>query len=257
MKKRERNPLQHSFDILAIIGAAEEPLAASQIAELMRVHKSTVSRLLTALNDRGLVERDPASLRYRLGPEMIAIAGAALQGNTLSEVAQPVLDDIARETRETVTLSIWNRDHAVDIAVSYGLEQVSYTPKLGLRNPAHCTATGKVFLAAMKPEKRERLLEFPLKKFTVATLTTKKALNACLEEVARTGVAWNKEELSENLCTVAVPVVADADVPRAALGISVPKFRFGAEKRELCVGALKRGAASIAARLTPRNTSTA
>lgn len=248
---RERNPLQHCFDILEIISSSGEPLAMSAIAEALHVHRSTASRLLATLTERGMTARDAVTLRYRLGPGLIALAGAALERNLLAEIARPVLEEVARETREAVALSVWNKDCAVDIAVEPGLELITFSPTLGMRNPAFCTATGRVFLARLPAADRARILGRKLTPYTPATIVDRQALEAALDEVRRTGVAIAIDEFMENLCAVGVPVGKCDEMPVAALVVAVPTFRFSNGKRKCCIDALKRGAAAIAARGLP------
>jgi DNA-binding IclR family transcriptional regulator len=247
-EKRQRNPLQHSFEIMEVLSRSKDALSLHEIANHLAIHKSTVHRLLATLVEQGYLERDRMS-RYALGPGLIALAGAALERNPIAQVAQPILDEIARLTRETVTLSVWNVDHAVDIAVSAGLETITYSPTLGQRNPAHCTATGKVFLASLPQDRLDAYLAKPLKRFTDRTITDPDELRALMVQVRETGLAWNAGEFAEQLSAVAIGVPAnDAETILAAIAVSVPDFRLDDEKRGICVDALRMGAAALSAR---------
>ena len=74
------------------------------------VHKATASRLVATLAERGLVERDPVTEKYRLGFGLIRLAGAAMAGLDLVRTARPILEDLAERTRETVNLGVLSGD---------------------------------------------------------------------------------------------------------------------------------------------------
>lgn len=246
--KRQRNPLQHSFAIMEVLSRSKHALSLHEIANHLAIHKSTVHRLLATLVEQGYLERDRMS-RYSLGPGLIALAGAALERNPMAKIAQPILDEIANATREAVTLSVWNVDHAVDIAMAAGSETITYSPTLGQRNPAHCTATGKVLLAGLPEPKLNAYLDKPLQKYTERTVTDPEALKTLLETTRQTGIAWNYGEFVDQLSAVAVGVLGPDDkTTLAAIAVSVPDFRFDEEKKALCAEALRAGAAALSAR---------
>ncbi len=247
--QRERNPIQHAFGILQAIAESGKALSLAEIADMVDVHRSTVSRLVGTLVEMGFVTRNSDSTRYMLGPSLVALAGAAISHNPLAAVAQPFMDQAAAETRETLTLSIWNRDHSVDIAMSPGFEQITYAPMLGMRNPAHATATGKVFLFHMAEAERRTLLDRPLERLTPGTITGKAALLLSIRQVGSQGHATSMEEFLVHLCGLAVPVLNGRGRLIAVVAVSVPKFRFTEEKQQACIAALKCCAAEISARL--------
>lgn len=89
---------------LELIGEAEE-LGVTELSRRLGVHKATASRLAATLAERGFVERDRVSERYRLGFGLIGLAGAAMAGLDLPRLARPALEELADRTRETVNLA--------------------------------------------------------------------------------------------------------------------------------------------------------
>jgi DNA-binding IclR family transcriptional regulator len=210
---------------LELIAEAGE-LGVTELGRRLGVHKATASRLAATLADRGLVERDPATERYRLGFGLIRLAGAALAGLDLVSSARPVLDELAETTHETVTLGVLSGDDVVSIDQVTGTRSIVSVSWVGKRTPLHTTSTGKVFLAFMGDVERDRRLSSPLERSTLRSVVEPGQLRTQLTEVRRRGYAQTLEELEEGLNAVAAPVrQADGEVV-AALSVSGPAFRM-------------------------------
>lgn len=197
----------------------------TELGRRLGVHKATASRLAATLAERGLVERDPSTERYRLGFGLIRLAGAAMAGLDLVSTARPVVEDLAETTRETVTLGVRSGEDVVSIDQVTGTRSIVSVSWVGRRNPLHTTSTGKVFLAFMGDEERDGLLARPLERTTKRTVVDPAQLRTQLDEIRRRGYAQTLEELEEGLNAVAAPVIqADGEVV-AALSVSGPAFR--------------------------------
>ena len=219
----------HSVDralrALELIAEAGE-LGVTELGRRLGVHKATASRLAAALARRGLVERDPVSDRYRLGFGLIRLAGAAMAGLDLVSSARPVLEELAEQTRETVTLGVLSGDDVVSIDQVTGARSIVSVSWVGKRTPLHTTSTGKVLLAAMDDAELDRRLARGLEPSTPRTVTDQAVLRTQLAEVRRRGWAQTLEELEEGLNAVAAPVrQADGEVV-GALSVSGPAFRM-------------------------------
>jgi DNA-binding IclR family transcriptional regulator len=210
---------------LELIAEAGE-LGVSELGRRLGVHKATASRLAATLAERGLIERDPATERYRLGFGLIRLAGAAMAGLDLVSSARPILEDLARDTRETVTLGVLSGEEMVSIDQVTGASSIVSVSWVGRRTPLHTTSTGKVFLAFLDEGDRERRLSLPLERATKRSIVDPAQLREQLEDVRRRGYAQTLEELEEGLNAVAAPVrQADGEVV-AALSVSGPAFRL-------------------------------
>jgi DNA-binding IclR family transcriptional regulator len=210
---------------LELIAEAGE-LGVTELGRRLGVHKATASRLAATLAERGLIERDPATERYRLGFGLIRLAGAAMAGLDLVSSARPILEDLARDTRETVTLGVLSGEEMVSIDQVTGASSIVSVSWVGRRTPLHTTSTGKVFLAFLDEGDRERRLSLPLERATKRSIVDPAQLREQLEDVRRRGYAQTLEELEEGLNAVAAPVrQADGEVV-AALSVSGPAFRL-------------------------------
>jgi len=201
-------------------------VGVTELGRMLGVHKATASRLVATLAERGLVERDPVSERYRLGFGLIRLAGAAMAGMDLVRTAHPVLEDLAERTRETVNFGVLSGDAVVYVDQISGTRAIVSVSWVGRRAPLHCTSNGKVLLASLPEAERDRLLDRPLERLTRHTIVDRDKLRIQLREIEVRGYAQTLEELEEGLNAVAAPVrQADGDVV-AALSVSGPAFRM-------------------------------
>jgi DNA-binding IclR family transcriptional regulator len=212
---------------LELIADAGE-LGVSELGRRLGVHKATASRLAATLADRGLIERDPDTERYRLGFGLIRLAGAAMAGLDLVRTSRPILEDLADRTRETVNLGVLSGDDVVYVDQSSGARSIVSVSWVGRRTPLHCTAAGKVLLAFGDEDERDRLLAVPLTRETARTIVDAGELRQQLEQVRTRGFAQTQEELEDGLNAVAAPVRQADGRTVAALSVSGPAFRMRA-----------------------------
>ena len=206
--------------------ADEGELGVTELGRRLGVHKATASRLASTLAKRGLVERDPVSDRYRLGFGLLRLAGAAMAGLDLVSSSRGVLEDLAEETHETVTLGVRSGDGVISIDQVTGTRSIVSVSWIGRWTPLHTTSTGKVFLAFMEEPELERTIGNALESTTPRSVTDPDQLRAQLLQIRTRGYAQTLEELEEGLNAVAAPVrKADGGVA-AALSVSGPAFRL-------------------------------
>ena len=201
-------------------------LGVTELGRKLEVHKATASRLIATLAERGFVERDPLTEKFRLGYGLISLAGAAVGGNDLVRAARPILDELAERTTETVNLGVLTGDSVVYVDQITGTRAIVSVSWVGRRTPLHCTSNGKVILAFSTEVERERLLRAPLTKLTPRTITDVRKLRAQLEEIRVRGYAQTMEELEEGLNAVSAPVRGMTGELVAALSVSGPAFRM-------------------------------
>ena len=192
------------------------------------VHKSTVFRLLSTLEARGLVEQDAGRGRYRLGQTVRRLAAGAVGGTDVAVLAHPLAQDLAAAVGETVNVVVSDGHEVTTVDQVAGGSIVSSSDWVGRRGPLHATAAGKVFLAAMPPEQLTASLRGGLPRFTDATVTDRSVLQAQLEEVRTRGWAAVFEEHEVGLVVIAAPL-RDADgLTVGALTVGGPSYRVNA-----------------------------
>lgn len=216
------------LDILEHLGQARRPVSVSDVARATGFNVSTAFRQLQTLVARGYVEQEPGHRSYVLGPRIFQIASAYLKGSDLAALARPHLEALRDVVGETVYLVILAQGEIVQLAKADGQHVVSASIRTAQREPAYCTATGKVLLSGLESEALGRYLSsVKLQAYTPKTIVNRARLEREIANVRKQGFAIDLEEFAENLCCVSVPV-RDPHSGRiaAALSVAMPKLRF-------------------------------
>jgi DNA-binding IclR family transcriptional regulator len=208
-----------------------------------------VSRLLATLESEGLLERAPGTEKYRLGHEILRLAGQAAHLGDVRSVARPVLVELAEVSRETANLAVLEGTQVHNVDQVSGPHLVRIGNWVGRRTPPHCVANGKALLAYQPSAEIERLLEAPLEVFTPHTITDPAALRAELALVRAQGYASAVGEIEDGLNAVAAPVYDAAGQVSAAVSVSGPAYRVTAERIPELAQLTRAAAAKISARL--------
>lgn len=211
------------LELLAVHGAAGVTLLARELG----VHKSTASRLLSALERRQLVEQVEERGHYRLGVGVLKLAGATSARLDLAQEARPLCRRLAAETGETVNLVVLSGGAALYVDQVAGAARLSSYNWVGQHIPIHATSNGKVLVSELDAPELNNLLG-ELVAYTPSTITDRAVLDAQLAGVRDRGYAVATDELDIGLSAVAAPVRdAHGDVI-ASVSVSGPSFRFGA-----------------------------
>lgn len=240
--------VERAFSVLATL--ADGPLGVTEVAERAHLPKSTAARMLASLASEDVVEQQPGSTRYRLGPRLLSLAAGLRPTRGLIATAHPHLVELALDTGEAAGLSVPDGStmHYVDQVESPNPVQVrDWT---GTRIPMHAVSSGQVVLANLSPVALERYLAAPLESFTERTLRDPAALHERLHAVRRDGYAWAREEYATGIVSIAAPIAdADGEVV-AAVHVHGPSYRFPAPGADGAVAeAIIGAAARIGARL--------
>ncbi|TLM88148.1 IclR family transcriptional regulator [Pseudarthrobacter sp. NamE5] len=234
------------LEILARDGHA----GVSEIAEEIGIHKSTVSRLLGSLVSREMVQQNSDRGKYQLGFGILRLASSIPGRLSLVREARPVLEALAEEFKETVNLAVLRSNYAVNVDQAMGPSTLATYDWVGNLTPLHATSSGKVLLAALPAEERDRILkETGLPPRTPRTITNRKELETQLIDVAREGYGLVREEFEIGLTAVAVPVYNHLSAVIGAISISGPAFRFDPEKTPGLIEALKDAGLQVSARM--------
>jgi IclR family transcriptional regulator, KDG regulon repressor len=239
--------LDRAFQILNLL--AEEPsgMGLTDIAEYLKLHKSTAHRLIMVLERSRFVEKNTVSGKYHLGSRLMELGLSAVSRLDVYEVARPQLRTLVKETGETAHLAVLREGEIVSL-VNVQSSQTLRTPTtVGTRTPAHCTSLGKAMLAFAPPEHVEEFLgNRTLKPYTRKTITSPSRLKAELAATRARGYALDDEEREPGLRCIGAPVWDSTGEVVAAVSIAGPAFRI-TDRR---VPALARMVMKIAARIS-------
>lgn len=237
------------IDVLRCFTVDEPLLGVTEIAATVGLHKSSISRILSTLEQERIVERDDASRKFRLGMGLIAVAGPLLANLDVRRIAYPTLQELAETTGETAALNIWDGSESVSVEQIPSRKQVKHTSPIGSRYATPLSASVQVFLAR-EPESRVRELlgQSGLGQDPAGPQDAGDYLRR-LEEVRREGYARNFGETSPEEVGVAAPIVGHRGEVVAALMLAAPLYRVNDRRVAELGAACRQAAARVSRRL--------
>ncbi len=244
-RRRKIKSVMHVTEILRCISRSRAPLGINEIARHTELDKSSVSRLVATLEGEHLVERLPDSAKFQLGLGLIALAAPLQTSLQLTSLVRPRLEQLSRELSETVNLSIWDGNESVSIAQALGTNAITHYATPGQRNPAHCTASGKVLLAHRSKAEIEEILSHPLVRYTDMTMIDPETLRRALKQIRRDGYATNNGEFAVDVGATAVIVPDARDRSFGALTVTAPIYRFDSNRQVEVVATLRAAAVKL------------
>jgi IclR family acetate operon transcriptional repressor len=215
--------------LLKLFTADAPELQLAQISSLSSLNKTTTHRLLQALLSEELLDRNPGSGAYRLGPGMMALGVQALSSNDLRLRARPLLKQLAEETGETATLEVPIDDTMLILDEVTSKHFLGASGNVGTRWPIHATSTGKALIAfdQFGPDR----LGPELTCLTANTITQFDKLEKELGDIRRRGFAEVVDELEDGLSGVAAVVRGGMGEVLGALSICGPSQRMSESRR--------------------------
>ena len=232
--------------LLKLFTSETPELQLADVCELSGLNKTTTHRLLQALYSEELLDRNPGTGTYRLGPGLMALGVQALSSNDLRLRARPILRRLADETGETATLEIPIDDTMLILDEVTSKHFVGAVGNVGTRWPIHATSTGKA-LIAFEEHGPDRLGEH-LSSLTSRTITRHEALLQQLGEIRRRGFAETVDELEDGFSGVGAVVRGRMGEVLGAISICGPTQRMS-DSRRARLGAML---CAVAAHLQPQ-----
>lgn len=220
--------LARALQILSSLGEGERSL--DQLASELDVHKTTVLRLLRTMEADRFVRRDE-SHRYRLGSRLFSLADAAREQHVVRAVAAPHLRQLNQRTGQTVHLAAWENGEVIYVDKLDSVRSVRMYSQVGVPAALHCTAVGKVLLAAQPKRQREALLaSIDYHAFTPQTITDPDVLRDELDEVRAQGWAQDRAEHESFINCIGAPVADRDGRIVGAVSVSVPDVLLNYEQ---------------------------
>lgn len=236
--------------LLCAFTPTDRDLGVSELAMRLGLGKSTVHRLLSTLALEGLIQRDPTSGRYRLGLKLYELGSIVADHLDLHEVVAGPIDDLRNHTGETVHVAILDGLEVVYIARRESPHTLRLFGRVGHRNHAHCTSTGKLLLAFLPLPERAALLDgVTLPAHTRHTITDRARLDDELEAIRRRGWSENIEESELGVHSVAAPIRDASGRVVAAISVAGPAARFTPDTMRRVAADTVRTGDAISARL--------
>lgn len=243
----------NAMDALEFIAQSRQGVGVRELARALRLTPATASRVLASLQAGEMLDQDPHTQRYDLGPRALRIAADHSRSLSLHGVAEPSLRDLVAETGETVFLGVLAGGEVVVINRIDSPQPLRMAGELGTREPAYCTALGKVLLAGTPECERDGLIAgLDMQPDAGNRVGTRKGLTRALEMTAGRGWALDDEEHFAGVRCVAAGIVDVEGRTVAAISVSGPAVRMTDDKIEATVPTLRAAAAAISRRLGHR-----
>jgi IclR family transcriptional regulator, KDG regulon repressor len=222
--------LARAFAIMEEIARNRDGIGLADLSKRVGLHNSTTFHLVKTLVSLGYVRQMMDSKRYRIGRPLFALAASALDEVEMVSLATPILEDLSRETGESAHFSVRMDDAVVVLARTGGKGAFQLNDRAGAVRPAHCTALGKIMLAALAVDQFEQYLtRTELAALTPKSITAAEPLRREIAEVRRTGLAVDDGEFDPEVRCIAVPVRDFSGQVIGAIGISGPVWRLSIE----------------------------
>ncbi|WP_454151416.1 IclR family transcriptional regulator [Microbacterium lacticum] len=208
--------------ILAFLSRQRGPVAARTIADQLGIPRSSVYHLLHAMAAHGFVVHLEAERRWGLGTAAFELAGGYARQQPLARLGRPLVASLADRTGESVHLAVMSGRDVVYIVEERAPRRPALVTDVGVRLPAHLTATGRAMLAAL-PREQVRALYPDAAVFADRTgqgPQNPSALRAILREARTTGYATEDGEVTLGFRSVGVAVRDHAGWPVAAVAVT-------------------------------------
>ncbi len=218
--------LQRGLRLLHLFSESPKGLTAKQVAALSRLPVSTVHRFLANLVTAGFLNRDGEGTHY-LGIACFSIGQAAVGQLDIRRLSLPYLRELNQQTRETIHLTVRHGLSAVYVEKLDSPEPLRIHSRIGAAVPLNCTAVGKVMLAYMPEEERDRIFpDLDLKRLTPNSVGNLQELKTELHRVRKNGYACDLEEHELHIRCVAAPIWDHTGSVQSSLSITAPSIRM-------------------------------
>jgi DNA-binding IclR family transcriptional regulator len=213
--------------LLKEFGKGDREIGVSELARRLGLGKSTTHRLLHTLTVEKLLEQDAETGTYRLALTMHELGASVQSAIDLHTAANPVVEQLRNITKETVQIAVLDGRYVVYVERRESPQTIRLFGRVGHRNDAHSTSTGKVLLAYLPTDELDELLiGWRLPRKTPYTISDQATLRAQLVQVRARGWAENVNESEVGVASIAAPIRDVRGVVIAALSIAGPVQRM-------------------------------
>ncbi len=211
--------VKKAFKILYAITEASNGLGISDLSKKLKIGKSTVHGITTALEEMGLLARDPFYKRYTVGYSLLELCRTAYAKIDLKDLARKPMEKLMEKVGETIFLGVLNGDHVTIVDMVESQNEMKITSPPGTRLPLLAGATGRVLLSQIEKEKAKEIIQKKgLVRYTSKTVIDHRQFLREIEKVKEQGYALDDEEYIPGVRAVAAPLLF-ASSPPAALWV--------------------------------------
>ena len=200
--------VQRAAQILGVLGSGTPRLGVTEIAERVGLAKPTVHGLLRTLEAHELVAQDPDTGKYSLGPGVLQLGNAYLDGSELRARSLRWAESLAQRAGEAVWVATLSGSRVIVLHHVFRPDNTVQILEVGAAIPWHACALGQAIVAFLPEGQRDRALAGELVQLTGQTKTTRAALSRVLAQVRQHGYAVEDQEATVGDAGIAAPIVA-------------------------------------------------
>ncbi len=202
-------------------------MGISDISVSVGLERTTVSRMVGTLRHLGYIKQNAENHKYSVTLKLFEMGMTEIDRLGIIKTARPYLEELSKQTDETVNLGILSGPYALYIDTVQSPSPIKADWGTGSKMPIHVSALGKVLLAFQKDEVQENLIkEIPFLRFTSKTIKSSEILKKDLINIRNTGYAVDDEESLEGLISFAAPLLGFRGEAIASLSLTFPKYRY-------------------------------
>lgn len=240
MTQKKTITLGKSLDILELFAKTGTPLTVREISQHNHLPESTLYRYINTLIQRGYLEYDSASQKYRLGTSLIKLGFVATRQLEIHRSSYPVMEDLARKTGETATLAVRRENNAIVVeVVDSGRNGIKLAMNRGDSLPLHLCAITRPLMAFLSDEEIDSILHAnPPKLFTSLTLTDVARIRTELQKIRQQGYSYSGQQLTEGAAGLGAPIRDFSGLVTGALALVGPLQSFNKSRIPFLVKSL-------------------
>lgn len=206
--------------LLTIVSQTQKPMTFSELVAKSGMNKSTLHRLLSIGIEENMIQFDAHRKVYMLGPKVFDLVRNAYSGYDIQAVALDEMMRLHALVDANVTIGVPSGMDVVYLRILESSNAVGSMQRPGMREPVHCSASGKVLMAFLPPEiSKAKLADHAFTKFTDRTITNAAVFEATLPQVREAGFATNDREEYDHLNGISAPVFNYMGEPIAVLNL--------------------------------------
>jgi IclR family transcriptional regulator, pca regulon regulatory protein len=223
--------LARGLEVLRAFNRTRRKMTLSEVAAETDNTRAGARRILLTLVHEGYAVAD--GKLFDLTPQVLELGYSVLSSKGAWDIARPFIDHLSEEIRESCSAAVLDKFDVVYVSGAQYHRVISVGITVGARFPAHCTATGRVLLAAQPDEMWPGILQnIPLTKMTERTVTNRLEFRRILEDVRERGWSLVDQELEIGLMSIAVPLRNSAGGLVGAINVGVPTVRMTPSEME-------------------------
>jgi len=218
--------VERAAAILGVLGSGTPRLGVTEIANRLGLAKPTVYGLLRTLVKHDLVTQDPFTGKYSLGPGVLQLGNAYLDGSELRARSLLWAETLAQRANEAVWVATLSGTRVIVLHHVFRPDSTVQILEVGAAIPWHACALGRAIVAYLRPEELARVLAAERAPLTGRTRTTRAALGQLLAEVRRRGYAIEDQEATVGDAGIAAPIVSREGTVAGSIGLVGPAERL-------------------------------